>query len=55
MLITSLLITTSPVPGNRIFWGTVVPTGLLVIAALSHELWGCNAAGPARGIGRNWC
>ncbi|MCX5952814.1 MAG: 4Fe-4S binding protein [Cyanobacteria bacterium] len=38
-LIVSLLIPASPVPGNRIFWGTVVPSGLLVIAALSHELW----------------
>ena len=38
-LIVSLLIPASPLPGNRIFWGTVVPTGLLVIAALSHELW----------------
>jgi hypothetical protein len=37
-LIVSLLIPTSPVPGNRIFWGTVVPSGLLVIAAISHEL-----------------
>ena len=25
--------------GNRIFWGTVVPSGLLLIAAVSHELW----------------
>lgn len=38
-LIVSLLIPASPVPGNRIFWGTVVPSGLLLIAALSHELW----------------
>ena len=38
-LIVSLLIPASPVPGNRIFWGTVVPSGLLVIAAISHELW----------------
>ena len=26
-------------PGNRLFWGTVVPVGLLLIGALSHELW----------------
>lgn len=38
-LIVSLLIPASPLPGNRIFWGTVVPSGLLLIAALSHELW----------------
>jgi hypothetical protein len=38
-LIASLLLPASPVPGNRIFWGTVVPSGLLVIAAISHELW----------------
>lgn len=25
--------------GNRIFWGLVVPAGLLVIVALSHEVW----------------
>ncbi|MFN9645420.1 MAG: 4Fe-4S binding protein [Cyanobacteriota bacterium] len=38
-LILSLLLPASPLPGNRIFWGTVVPGGLLVIAALSHEIW----------------
>jgi len=38
-LIVSLLVPFSPVPGNRIFWGSVVPSGLLVIAAISHELW----------------
>ena len=38
-LIVSLLIPASPLPGNRIFWGTVVPSGLLLIAAISHELW----------------
>jgi hypothetical protein len=38
-LIVSLLLPASPIPGNRIFWGSVVPAGLLVIAALSHELW----------------
>ncbi len=26
-------------PGNRLFWGTVVPVGLLLIAAVSHQLW----------------
>ena len=26
-------------PGNRLFWGTVVPSGLLVIGVVSHELW----------------
>ncbi|WP_216906642.1 cyclic nucleotide-binding domain-containing protein [Synechococcus sp. CCY 0621] len=26
-------------PGNRLFWGTVVPVGLLLIGAISHELW----------------
>lgn len=26
-------------PGNRLFWGVVVPSGLLVIALISHELW----------------
>jgi hypothetical protein len=26
-------------PGNRIFWGTVVPAGLLLIGAASHEIW----------------
>jgi len=26
-------------PGNRLFWGTVVPTGVLLIGVLSHELW----------------
>jgi len=26
-------------PGNRIFWGIVVPSGVLLIAAVSHELW----------------
>ncbi|MFM7268335.1 MAG: cyclic nucleotide-binding domain-containing protein [Cyanobium sp.] len=26
-------------PGNRLFWGTVVPVGLLLIGAVSHELW----------------
>jgi len=38
-LLISLLIPASPIPGNRLFWGTVVPSGLLVIGALSHELW----------------
>jgi len=23
-------------PGNRLFWGTVVPVGLLLIGAISH-------------------
>ncbi len=26
-------------PGNRLFWGTVVPVGLLLIGMISHELW----------------
>ena len=26
-------------PGNRLFWGVVVPTGLMLIVLLSHELW----------------
>lgn len=26
-------------PGNRLFWGVVVPMGVLMIVALSHELW----------------
>lgn len=26
-------------PGNRLFWGTVVPFGLLLIGVCSHELW----------------
>ena len=25
--------------GNRLFWGMVVPLGLLMIVAMSHELW----------------
>lgn len=25
--------------GNRIFWGVVVPAGLLIIVVFSHELW----------------
>ena len=26
-------------PGNRLFWGVVVPSGLMLIVLLSHELW----------------
>ncbi len=26
-------------PGNRLFWGTVVPVGVLLIGVLSHEIW----------------
>jgi len=26
-------------PGNRVFWGTVVPVGLLLIGVASHEIW----------------
>ena len=26
-------------PGNRLFWGTVVPVGVLMIGVVSHELW----------------
>ena len=25
--------------GNSLFWGSVVPGGLLLIAVISHELW----------------
>ncbi|MBM5821472.1 MAG: cyclic nucleotide-binding domain-containing protein [Cyanobacteria bacterium K_Offshore_surface_m2_011] len=25
--------------GNQIFWGVVVPTGILILVLLSHELW----------------
>ena len=38
-LIASLLLPAAPLSGNRLFWGTVVPSGLLVIGAVSHELW----------------
>lgn len=26
-------------PGNRLFWGVIVPTGLLILVVVSHELW----------------
>jgi len=26
-------------PGNRLFWGAVVPSVVLLIAVVSHELW----------------
>ena len=26
-------------PGNRLFWGTVLPVGVLLIGVVSHELW----------------
>jgi len=26
-------------PGNRLFWGTVVPVGVLLIGVISHEFW----------------
>jgi len=26
-------------PGNRLFWGAVVPTGVLLIGVVSHDLW----------------
>ena len=26
-------------PGNRLFWGVVVPTGLLILVVGSHEFW----------------
>lgn len=39
LLVMSLLIPSAPPQGNRLFWGTVVPAGLLVIGAISHELW----------------
>ncbi|MFN9630796.1 MAG: cyclic nucleotide-binding domain-containing protein [Cyanobacteriota bacterium] len=38
-LIASLLIPNVPFSGNRVFWGTVVPVVLLLIGAISHELW----------------
>ena len=38
-LILSLLVPVAGLNGNGLFWGSVVPGGLLVIAAVSHELW----------------
>lgn len=38
-LILSLLVPAAGLNGNGLFWGSVVPGGLLVIAAVSHELW----------------
>ena len=38
-LILSLLIPAANLDGHCLFWGSVVPGGLLVIAAVSHELW----------------
>jgi hypothetical protein len=38
-LLASLFIPASPLQGNRIFWGTVVPLSLLLIGGVSHELW----------------
>ncbi|MFM7236381.1 MAG: cyclic nucleotide-binding domain-containing protein [Cyanobium sp.] len=38
-LLVSLLIPAIPIQGNRLFWGTVVPAGVLIIGAISHELW----------------
>jgi len=29
----------APCPANRLFWGTVVPVGLLVIGVAGHEFW----------------
>lgn len=39
LLILSLLLPLEGQPGNRLFWGTVVPVGLLLIGVGSHELW----------------
>jgi len=39
LLILSLLLPLEGQPGNRLFWGTVVPVGLLLIGVCSHELW----------------
>ncbi|MFM7634824.1 MAG: Crp/Fnr family transcriptional regulator [Cyanobacteriota bacterium] len=39
LLILSMLLPTVPISANRLFWGTVVPAGLLLIGAVSHELW----------------
>ncbi|MFM7171156.1 MAG: cyclic nucleotide-binding domain-containing protein [Cyanobium sp.] len=39
LLVVSLLIPAAPIQGNRLFWGTAVPDGVLVIGAISHELW----------------
>jgi hypothetical protein len=38
-LLASLFIPASPLQGNRVFWGTVVPLSLLLIGGVSHELW----------------
>ena len=38
-LILSLLMPAAGLNGNGLFWGSVVPGGLLIIAAVSHELW----------------
>ena len=38
-LILSLLVPAAGVNGNGLFWGSVVPGVLLLIAAVSHELW----------------
>ena len=35
----SLVIPDSPVQGNRLFWGSVVPLSLLLIGCVSHEFW----------------
>lgn len=40
LLIASLLLPAFSLPaGNRLFWGTVVPSGVLLIGVFSHELW----------------
>ena len=39
ILILSLLWPGIGINGNSIFWGSVVPGGLFIIAAISHELW----------------
>lgn len=39
VLILSLLWPGVDFNSNRLFWGSVVPGGLLIIAVISHELW----------------
>lgn len=39
LLILSLLLPLEGQHGNRLFWGTVVPVGVLLIGVGSHELW----------------
>ena len=39
LLIASLFWPVVGLNSNSVFWGTVVPFGLIIIAAVSHELW----------------